>query len=1262
MKNTTKLKPIRQKTNGLNLFNSSKILMVIGMMIGMFGFSTNSWGQCNHTISLYDSYGDGWHGNNSVDVIVDGSTVLNDITLASGSGPANYTFSASTGSNIQVTFVGGSYPGECYFDVEDGTGTLLVDDRYPDSQGNWSGTGNCGTTCDYSVPYSGNNSITASTGFICDENGWGTDYNNNANGYTVINPVSAGDMVELSFTHFELEGCCDYVRVFDGTGTGGTELWSGNGTSLPPDITSTTGPLTIQFTSDGSVIYDGFRAEISNIYVPPSCDYSVPYSGNNSITASTGFICDENGWGTNYNNSANGYTVINPISAGDMVSLTFTHFDTESSWDYVYIYDGAGTTGTLLWSGSGSALPPVQTSTTGSCDYSVPYSGNNSITTSSGFICDENGWGTSYNNSANGYTVINPVSAGDVVSLTFTHFELEGCCDYVRVFDGTGTGGTELWSGFGTTLPPVITSTTGPLTIQFTSDGSATYQGFRAEINNAGLPGDEISVPFSIGSIDSYTCGSSYTTSINTTAFSNTTGNGAPDVFYSFSISSESTVNINTCTGSDFDTYLRLYDSGNNQIFTNDDNCGVQSQIEESLTAGTYTICVEGYGSSSGTAGLEVSIINPQGDCLDNPLSIGTLNGNYDCGSTYTESVVTSDFINTQDNASEDVYYSFVITSDATVNINTCTGSDFDTYLRLFDSGNNQIHYNDDDCGTRSQIEETLAAGTYTIGVEGYSANSGTAGLEVSIVRPLFTPGAINTTGETICYNGNPIAIGSSSAASGGDGSITYKWQADGVDIASSNSATYDPPAGLTSTTTYTRWAHDGTCNTSWEQSGGSWTVTVNPDFTPGAINSTGETICYSGDPATIGSTTAASGGDGSITYKWQADGVDIASSNAATYNPPTGLTSNTTYTRWAHDGTCNTGWEQSTGSWTVTVRPDFTPGAINTIGETICYNEDPSVIGSSTAASGGDNSITYEWRANGNPLASSNSATYNPPSGLTTTTTYTRWAHDGSCNTSWTQSTGSWTVTVRPDFTPGAINTSGETICYNGDPGVIGSTTAASGGDGIITYSWRSSTDGYTAAIVGATGATYTPPAGLTSTTSYRRYAKDNTCNTTPTVATGTWTVTVNPDFTAGAINTTGETICSGGDPTAIGSATAASGGDGSITYKWQANGSDIASSNSASYNPPAGLTSSTTYTRWAQDGTCNTSWTQSSGSWTVTVETPPAPAGLDAGDYYWAGEISNSWNNANNWLLYDGSSYSVPASILLLNPMLPPVEQPMH
>ncbi|NQU33866.1 MAG: hypothetical protein HQ521_11565, partial [Bacteroidetes bacterium] len=426
-------------------------------------------------------------------------------------------------------------------------------------------------------------------------------------------------------------------------------------------------------------------------------------------------------------------------------------------------------------------------------------------------------------------------------------------------------------------------------------------------------------------------------------------------------------------------------------------------------------------------------------------------------------------------------------------------------------------------------------------------------------------------------------------------------------------------------TTWYKRLARVD-CMTDWTGAAESnvLEMTVYTTFAAGAIATTGEDICFNGDPALIGSTTVASGGDESITYQWQSS-LDAGfssptniTSNTATYDPPTGLTVTTWYRRQAQDGTCNTTFTTSTGVWKVTVYNNFTPGAIASTGETVCYNGDPALIGNTTVASGGDESITYQWQYSTDnfstvtsTISSSDATTYNPPSGLTATTWYRRQAKDATCNTTFTSSSGVWQVIVHPEFISGEISAAGETICYNTSPTTaIGSTTPAGGGDNTITYSWRSSADSYAVAIDGATSSTYTPAGPLTSSTSYRRYAKDNTCNTTPEVSTGTWTVTVNDNFTAGEIETTGENICNSTvDPGIIGSIEDASGGNESITYQWQSSldagfsSPTNITSNTATYDPPSGLTQTTWYRRQAVDGTCNTTYETSTGVWEITV-----------------------------------------------------------
>ncbi|MGI6291514.1 MAG: gliding motility-associated C-terminal domain-containing protein [Bacteroidales bacterium] len=116
-------------------------------------------------------------------------------------------------------------------------------------------------------------------------------------------------------------------------------------------------------------------------------------------------------------------------------------------------------------------------------------------------------------------------------------------------------------------------------------------------------------------------------------------------------------------------------------------------------------------------------------------------------------------------------------------------------------------------------------------------------------------------------------------------------------------------------------------------------------------------------------------------------------------------------------------------------------------------------------------------------------------------------------------------TISQPAEFTAGAIDSTGETICYGTVPSIIGNLDSAKGGRGSIRYEWRSSIDGYASPIPGATSPTYTPPSNLATTTTYRRYAKDSLCNPLYTKSLGSWTVTVVPLDTV----TIMDTVCAG-------------------------------------------------------------------------------------------------------------------------------------
>ncbi|MFN5652826.1 MAG: GEVED domain-containing protein, partial [Flavobacteriia bacterium] len=95
---------------------------------------------CTHTIILYDTYGDGWNGCTAT-VLVGGVPVLTNIGITGwGSGPVPFTFTASNGAPIQVTFSAASWPYEPYYTIQNGAGANLVTNYFPYANGTWNGT------------------------------------------------------------------------------------------------------------------------------------------------------------------------------------------------------------------------------------------------------------------------------------------------------------------------------------------------------------------------------------------------------------------------------------------------------------------------------------------------------------------------------------------------------------------------------------------------------------------------------------------------------------------------------------------------------------------------------------------------------------------------------------------------------------------------------------------------------------------------------------------------------------------------------------------------------------------------------------------------------------------------------------------------------------------------------------------------------------------------------------------------------------------
>ena len=178
-------------------------------------------------------------------------------------------------------------------------------------------------------------------------------------------------------------------------------------------------------------------------------------------------------------------------------------------------------------------------------------------------------------------------------------------------------------------------------------------------------------------------------------------------------------------------------------------------------------------------------------------------------------------------------------------------------------------------------------------------------------------------------------------------------------------------------------------------------------------------------------------------------------------------------------------------------------------------------------------------------------------------------------------------TITVKSNLSTVAVTpVTSQTICVTGSGSQL--TVAETGGGTITARQWgkRSVSGGAITTITGATASTYTPSGSvLGSGTWFLVCTSAPSCGSA--IISNEVTVTVPTNVTAGAIAVSGETICYNGNPALIGSTTAASGGDGNISYKWQANGTDISGATSVTFDPPAGVLSNITFTRLAKDGT---------------------------------------------------------------------------
>ena len=159
--------------------------------------------------------------------------------------------------------------------------------------------------CSINLPAIGNATTqTNCTGKLYDNGGPSGDYQASQNSSITIAPTGATS-VTLSFLSFDIEagqnGSCNFdkLTIFDGNSTSSTIIGEYCNNNIPTTVTSTTGAITIKFTSDTGVEGAGFALEwvCSQPNTPPSPNFTVQ---SNSCNGSATFTDNSNNTPTSW--------------------------------------------------------------------------------------------------------------------------------------------------------------------------------------------------------------------------------------------------------------------------------------------------------------------------------------------------------------------------------------------------------------------------------------------------------------------------------------------------------------------------------------------------------------------------------------------------------------------------------------------------------------------------------------------------------------------------------------------------------------------------------------------------------------------------------------------------------------------------------------------------------------------------------------------------------------------------------------------------
>ncbi len=249
--------------------------------------------------------------------------------------------------------------------------------------------------------------------------------------------------------------------------------------------------LTIQFSSDSSLVYSGFSLAVTYSGTCfPVCS-GAPTGGTVSVTPANG------GPSSSYTVSATGMTLASGMIyqwQSNTNGAGWVNAGASSGTYSNYSATAPGTIGsTVAWqlvvtcTNSGQSATSTNNTFTVVSTLNIPISGSNNVACGTNVTLYDNGGAAgNYASNSTGHTVLE-AGLGATINISGSYATEGSTIDYIRIFNGTGTAGTILatYSGTGTIN---YTGTAGQtLTVQFYSDGSIVNTGFNLSVTYTGV-------------------------------------------------------------------------------------------------------------------------------------------------------------------------------------------------------------------------------------------------------------------------------------------------------------------------------------------------------------------------------------------------------------------------------------------------------------------------------------------------------------------------------------------------------------------------------------------------------------------------------------------------------------------------------------------------------------------------------------------------------------------------------------------------------